>query len=56
MFSFGLTFKAFDWVKTGGIAKMFYIIGSVQVVICLLGIPMCKSNLSTTPKTEAEIG
>ena len=44
MFSFGLTFKAFDWVKTGGLAKIFYIIASVQVAICLLGIPMCKLN------------
>ena len=42
LFSFGLTFKAYDWLIAGGIERMFNIMGSVQLVICLLSIPMCK--------------
>ena len=42
VFSFGLTFGAYDWLTKGGFAKIFYIMGSVQVAICLLSIPMCK--------------
>lgn len=44
MFSFGLTWSAYDWLVTIGILKTFYIIASVQVGVCLLSIPMCKSN------------
>ncbi|KAK4698040.1 hypothetical protein P7C71_g108, partial [Lecanoromycetidae sp. Uapishka_2] len=40
VFSFGLTFGAYDWLVAAGILKVFYIIGSVQVGICLLSIPM----------------
>lgn len=47
MFSFGLTWSAYDWLKNGGVAKTFYIIASVQLVVCLLSIPMCKSDLQT---------
>ena len=42
MFSFGLTSCAYNWLLQDGIVKIFLIIGSVQVVICLLSIPMCK--------------
>ena len=43
-FSFGLTFSAYDWVKVrGGVYNSFIGISSVQVAICLLSIPMCKS-------------
>jgi MFS family permease len=42
VFSFGLTFGAYNWLVAAGILKVFYIIGSVQVGICLLSIPMCK--------------
>jgi hypothetical protein len=43
-FSFGLTFTAYDWVKVqGGVYHTFIAISSVQVAICLLSIPMCKS-------------
>jgi hypothetical protein len=42
-FSFGLTFTAYDWVVQGGIYHTFITISSVQVAICLLSIPMCKS-------------
>lgn len=40
MFSFGLTWSAYDWLNTAGISKTFYIIASVQVGVCLLSIPM----------------
>ena len=42
IFSFGLTWGAYDWIVSGGIVKIFYIIASIQVGICLLSIPMCK--------------
>lgn len=42
MFSFGLTWSAYNWLITAGISKSFYIIASVQVGVCLLSIPMCK--------------
>lgn len=44
MFSFGLTFKAYDWLVHGGIKEVFLALASVQVVVCLLSIPMCKSR------------
>ncbi|KAI9815845.1 MAG: hypothetical protein M1826_001943 [Phylliscum demangeonii] len=40
MFSFGLTWSAYDWILRAGIRKTFVIVGSVQVAICLLSIPM----------------
>ncbi|KAG9242382.1 MFS transporter-like protein [Calycina marina] len=39
-FSFGLTFKAYDWIVKKGIYTTFMAISSVQIVICLLSIPM----------------
>lgn len=43
LFSFGLTFKGFDWlVSAGNIKDVFVTVGSVQVAICALTIPMCK--------------
>ena len=42
VFSFGLTWGAYHWLVQAGILKVFYIIASVQVGICLLSIPMCK--------------
>jgi hypothetical protein len=52
IFSFALTFKGFDWIVDagrrsgrgggGGIKDLFVIVGSVQVAICALTIPMCK--------------
>lgn len=49
MFSFGLTFKAYDWLVEGGIRETFIALASVQVVICLLSIPMCKSFVQRVP-------
>ena len=43
VFSFGLTFGAYDWLVAGGIFKIFIVIASVQVCVCLLSIPMCES-------------
>lgn len=42
IFSFGLTFSGYSWIVDLGPRKLFIIVGSVQVVICLLTIPMCK--------------
>ncbi|KFX93004.1 hypothetical protein O988_07049 [Pseudogymnoascus sp. VKM F-3808] len=39
-FSFGLTFSAFYWVSNNNTREVFMIISSVQIVICLLSIPM----------------
>ncbi|KGO51858.1 Major facilitator superfamily domain, general substrate transporter [Penicillium expansum] len=40
MFSFVLTFFAYKWFAHGGIKHTMIIIGSIQVGICLLSIPM----------------
>ena len=48
MFSFGLTWGAYDWLIKAGILKTFMIVASIQLVVCLLSIPMCKSHLSHT--------
>ncbi|RDL36610.1 MFS general substrate transporter [Venustampulla echinocandica] len=40
-FSFGLTFSAYQWViGPGGTFRVFMWISSIQVVVCLLSIPM----------------
>lgn len=44
LFSFGLTFKGFDWLmQSTSIKSVFIAVGSVQVAICALTIPMCMS-------------
>ena len=45
MFSFGLTWGAYNWILEGGILKIFLVIASIQVIICLLSVPMCESPL-----------
>ncbi|KAF4554076.1 HOL1-like protein [Elsinoe fawcettii] len=40
LFSFGLTFKGYDWLVAGGIRPTFIAVASVQVGICALAIPM----------------
>lgn len=40
MFSFVLTFYAYDWLLANGVKHIFIIIASIQVAICLLSIPM----------------
>ncbi|CAF9904363.1 MAG: hypothetical protein ALECFALPRED_007536 [Alectoria fallacina] len=40
IFSFALTWGAYHWLVQGGILKVFHVIASVQVGICLLSIPM----------------
>ena len=44
-FSFALTFKAWPWLIQSNVKaeKIFNALGSVQLVICLLTIPLCKS-------------
>ncbi len=54
-FSFGLTFSAYDWVKVqGGVYNSFIAISSLQVAICLLSIPMCKSSGLQRPRGIAD--
>lgn len=53
LFSFGLTFKGFDWIVAGHIKPVFMAIASVQVGICLLTIPMCKDPI-TFPGSASE--
>lgn len=42
LFSFVLTYYAYDWITAGpgAVRKVFITIGSIQVVICALSIPM----------------
>jgi MFS family permease len=41
LFSFGLTFKGFDWlISAGNVKRVFIPVGSVQVAVCALTIPM----------------
>lgn len=42
MFSFALTFYAYDWIVDGGVRPTFLAISSIQLVVCLLTVPMCK--------------
>ena len=47
IFSFALTFKGYDWLvasKTKA-TPLFIGLGTVQLVVCLLSIPMCKLGL-----------
>lgn len=48
MFSFGLTYKAYEWLVVNGTraTPVFNALGAVQVVVCALSIPMCKSRPS----------
>ncbi|KAJ5257270.1 hypothetical protein N7478_013374 [Penicillium angulare] len=40
MFSFVLTFYAYKWFAHGGVKHTMIVVGSIQVGICLLSIPM----------------
>jgi MFS family permease len=42
IFSFGLTFKGFDWIVSSQIKPVFITLASIQVGICALTVPMCK--------------
>src|SRR5215471_10118637 len=42
MFSFAMSWYAYDWLGKAGAKKLFIALGSVQVGIFLLSIPMCK--------------
>ncbi|KAI9800557.1 MAG: hypothetical protein M1833_003215 [Piccolia ochrophora] len=41
-FSFGLTWSAYEWIVRNGITETFNAIASVQIVVCVLSIPMCE--------------
>ncbi|CAG8982912.1 hypothetical protein HYALB_00002928 [Hymenoscyphus albidus] len=40
LFSFGLTFSAYDWLVEAGTYKTFMWISSIQVIVCLTTIPL----------------
>ncbi|KAJ9248205.1 hypothetical protein DTO280E4_1772 [Paecilomyces variotii] len=40
MFSFVLTFFAYEWLVKNGVKPAFLAIGSIQIVVCLLSVPM----------------
>lgn len=42
IFSFGLTFSGYDWIVDLEPKRLFIVIGSVQVAVCCLTIPMCE--------------
>lgn len=42
-FSYALTTHAFNWLLLEGVWKTFWILGTVQVAVCALTIPMCRS-------------
>ena len=42
-FSFAMTFYAYDWLINNGIEKTLVTIAGIQVAVCALTIPMCKS-------------
>lgn len=42
IFSFGLTFSGYNWIVDLEPRRLFIVIGSVQVAVCCLTIPMCK--------------
>jgi hypothetical protein len=40
IFSFGLTWSGYKWLVHGGIKPVFVAVASVQIVVCLLTIPL----------------
>jgi hypothetical protein len=42
MFSFALTWVAYNWILLEGTQKVFLTIGAIQVAVCFLSVPMCK--------------
>lgn len=47
IFSFGLTFSGYNWLVKYEVRPVFIAISSVQVAVCCLTIPMCKSSTPT---------
>lgn len=43
IFSFGLTFSAYDWIIQSDFKNVMIPIASIQVGVCLLSVPLCKS-------------
>lgn len=60
MFSFALTFKAYEWLVTNGTraTPVFNALGAVQVVVCALSVPMCmfQQDPSFPPSTHEPSG
>lgn len=54
IFSFILTWYAYDWLIQSGMRMVFIVISSIQVGVCLLSIPMCECPLSHALETGDE--
>lgn len=54
VFSCILTFYAYDWIIGAGFRKVFLIVASLQMGICLLTIPLCESHLPTYLLTRVD--
>jgi hypothetical protein len=58
IFSYALTYKAYDWIQENKTraTPVFNALATVQLIICLTSIPMCMFNrisiLEGTPKIE----
>jgi hypothetical protein len=44
IFCFGLAFSAYNWLTQGSVTNTFVAIASIQVFVCLLSVPMCRSS------------
>ena len=42
IFSFILTLYAYDWIIAAGFKKVFLVISTLQMGICLLTVPLCQ--------------
>jgi len=44
VFSFGMTYRGYDWLVINGTKRIFIIVASAQVAVCVLTIPLCMSS------------
>jgi MFS family permease len=56
IFSFGLTFSGYGWLVKGGIRPVFMAIASVQVVVCVSTVALCKFFFCDVVKSFTELG
>lgn len=46
IFSFGMTYRGYDWLVINGTKRIFTIVASAQVAVCVLTIPLCMLQIS----------
>lgn len=49
IFSFGLTYSAYEWIIQDTFENVMIPIASIQVGICLLSVPLCKLSCQSMP-------